>query len=50
MKFSEWLNLDETVALKGDFKGSLFQRLVAAKYKLAPTQQPEIAPSFSRAK
>jgi len=46
MKFSEWLNLDETLALKGDFKGSLFQRLVAAKYKLAPTQQPEAVPAF----
>lgn len=46
MKFSDWLNLDETIALKGDFKGNIFQRLVAAQYKLAPTQQSEAIPAF----
>jgi hypothetical protein len=39
MKFAQWLKIDETLALKGDYKGSIFQRLVAAKYKLASGEE-----------
>jgi hypothetical protein len=46
MKFAEWLKINETMALKGDYKGSIFQRLVAAKYKLAPTQDQAATPAF----
>lgn len=46
MKFTEWLKIDEVLSLKGDYKYSIFQRLVAAKYKLAPTQDESAIPAF----
>jgi hypothetical protein len=46
MNFSKWLKLDETLSLKGSYKGSIFQRLVAAKYKLAPTKDPSALEAF----
>lgn len=38
--------LGEKLALKGGYKGSLFQRLAAALYKLAPRQEEEALPAF----
>lgn len=43
--FKEWL-LDETLALAGNYKGGVFQRLVAASYKLAPVSDPAARPAF----
>lgn len=40
-EFKFWLNLQEGLALKGGFKGSWFQRLVAAMYVLSPESEPE---------
>lgn len=45
MNFKEWL-VNETLALKGSYKGSLFQRLVAAKYVLAPVSNPNAEEAF----
>lgn len=36
----------EKLALKGSYKGSIFQRLVAAKYVLAPTSEPRAMEAF----
>lgn len=44
--FKKWLHLNETLSLKGSYKGSLFQRLVAAKYQLAPTKDPQALNAF----
>lgn len=46
MKFINWMLLHEALALKGDYEGSIFQRLVAAVYKLAPTSEPDAIPAF----
>jgi hypothetical protein len=46
MDFSKWLQLSEAMALKGSYKGSFFQRLVAAKYVLAPSTDPEAKMAF----
>lgn len=47
MNFAEWLQLNEMpMALKGSYKGSFFQRLVAAKYVLAPTYDPAAKQAF----
>ena len=43
--FKDWL-LDETLALAGSYKGGIFQRLVAASYKLAPVSDPAALPAF----
>ncbi len=43
--FKDWL-LDETLALAGNYKGGVFQRLVAASYKLAPVSDPAALPAF----
>lgn len=43
--FKEWLT-NETLALAGNFKGDVFQRLVAAMYKLAPVSDPAARPAF----
>jgi hypothetical protein len=43
--FKKWL-LDETLALAGSYKGGIFQRLVAASYKLAPVNDPAARPAF----
>ena len=45
LKFKRWL-LDETLALAGNYKGGVFQRLVAASYKLAPVSDPAALPAF----
>ena len=37
---------DETLALAGSYKGGVFQRLVAASYKLAPVSDPAALPAF----
>jgi hypothetical protein len=44
LSFSKWLN--ETLALKGNYKGNLFQRLVAAQYILAPTFDEDAEAAF----
>ncbi len=46
MNFAEWFDLQETLALAGNYKGSLFQRLVAATYRIAPTMMPEAIPGY----
>ena len=43
--FKEWL-ANETLALAGNYKGGVFQRLVAAMYKLAPVSDPAARPAF----
>lgn len=43
--FRSWL-LTETLALAGNYKGGIFQRLVAASYKLAPLNDPAARPAF----
>ena len=43
--FKEWLT-NETLALAGNYKGNIFQRLVAAMYKLAPVSDPDALPAF----
>ena len=43
--FKEWLT-NETLALAGSYKGGVFQRLVAAAYKLAPVSDPAARPAF----
>src|ERR1700710_209774 len=43
--FKGWL-LDETLALAGNYKGGVFQRLVAASYKLAPVSDPAARSAF----
>lgn len=44
MNFKKWLA--EAMAHKGSFRGSIFQRLVAAQYKLAPSADPSAQPAF----
>jgi hypothetical protein len=46
MQFSKWLQLDEGLALKGSYKGGFFQRLVAAKYVMAPSNDESARPAF----
>jgi len=43
--FRGWL-ANETLALAGSYKGGVFQRLVAASYKLAPVSDPAALPAF----
>src|SRR5262249_48312013 len=43
--FRSWL-ANETLALAGNYKGGVFQRLVAASYKLAPVSDPAALPAF----
>ena len=45
LEFKRWL-LPETLALAGNYKGGIFQRLVAASYKLAPASDPAALPAF----
>lgn len=45
MGFRNWL-ANETLALAGNYKGGVFQRLVAASYKLAPVSDPAARPAF----
>jgi len=40
MDFVNWLSLQEALALKGSYKGSIFQRLVAASYMIASSEEP----------
>lgn len=46
LNFKEWLFYSEGHALRGSYKGNLFQRLVAAAYKLAPVVEPEAEPLY----
>ncbi len=43
--FKDWLT-NETLALAGNYKGGVFQRLVAASYKLSPFSDPAARPAF----
>lgn len=43
--FKNWLT-NETLSLAGNYKGGVFQRLVAASYKLAPNSDPAARPAF----
>lgn len=45
LNFAEWLK-NESLALKGNYKGNIFQRLVAASYKLMPTLEQDAIPAF----
>jgi hypothetical protein len=45
LDFKKWL-FHETLALAGNYKGGVFQRLVAASYKLAPVSDPGALPAF----
>ena len=45
LDFKDWLT-NETLALAGNYKGGVFQRLVAASYKLAPISDPAARPAF----
>lgn len=45
MGFKSWL-ASETLALAGSYKGTVYQRLVAASYKLAPISDPAARPAF----
>ena len=45
MRFREFIRL-ESLALKGNYKGTFFQRLVAASYMLAPTMDESAVPAF----
>ena len=45
LAFKRWL-FHETLALAGNYKGGVFQRLVAASYKLAPVSDPAVLPAF----
>ena len=45
LEFKDWLT-NETLALAGNYKGGVFQRLVAASYKLAPVSDPAVLPAF----
>lgn len=44
LEFKEWLN--EALSIKGNYKGSIFQRLVAAQYNLAPAIESEAIPAY----
>lgn len=44
LNFKKWFN--ESLALKGDYKGSIFQRLVSAQFVLAPSSTPDAIPAF----
>lgn len=43
--FRDFIRL-ESLALKGSYKGTIFQRLVAASYMLAPTMDESAVPAF----
>ena len=44
ISFKTWLN--EALSLKGNYKGTIFQRLVAAEYQLAPALEAEAIPGY----
>jgi len=46
MDFAAWLNLQESLALKGSYKGTIFQRLVAASFMIAPNEEPGAKAAF----
>ena len=46
MRATHFLQLFETLALKGSYIKGAFQRLVAAKYMLAPQVEPDAVPLF----
>jgi hypothetical protein len=43
--FKRWL-FHETLALAGSYKGGVYQRLVAASYKVAPVSDPAARTAF----
>lgn len=43
LAFRLWL---ETLAFKGSYRGSVFQRLVAGEYQIAPTDDPAARPAY----
>jgi hypothetical protein len=44
--FKEWMNLQEKLALAGNYKGNLFQRLVAGMYMISPSMDSSAVPAF----
>lgn len=46
--FKSWLATNEALALKGNYKGGIFQRLVAAAYEIAPISDPAAVPIYQR--
>lgn len=46
MNFKEWMIKTETLSLAGSYKGGIFQRLVAATYKIGPVFDPSARPAF----
>lgn len=46
MEFRHWLVVQESLALKGSYKGNIFQRLVAARYTLSPSVDWKAMPAF----
>ena len=45
IKFKDWF-YNEGLAIAGDYKGGLFQRLVAASYHLAPVMDSSVEPAW----
>lgn len=46
--FKDWLDIQETIALKGNYKSSPFIKLVAAAYKLAPIVDQRTIPLYKQ--
>lgn len=46
MRFKEFFMLNEKLSLKGSYKGTIYQRLVAAQYILSPSLEREAIPAF----
>ena len=44
ISFKKWLN--EALSIKGDYKGTIFQRLVAAEYEMSPALEEEAIPGY----
>ena len=44
--FYEEFDFSESLRLKGDFRGGIYQRLVAARYMLAPAKEQDAVPAF----
>ena len=44
ISFKKWLN--EALSIKGSYKGTVFQRLIAAEYELSPALEAEAIPGY----
>lgn len=44
--FKDWIEIKESISLSGNYKGGIYQRLVAAYYKMAPTKDESAIPAF----